>query len=217
MGATAPRSPSHHGGSKGVVDPQCGPQDLPGFRVGPRIAVQCQAPVDHFTYWHWRTGRTPLLLPGSPKALCPCPSPQSPPAPSLLFKRSCTGDVLLTPRCRSSRTEGLGSQPIAAELAQGEEPRALHPTAPGRLFPLPAGDASAGFTHSGVKPPAELRSAAGSLQHQTSLSSLLPWPFIPSLCFIPCIARFIPSPVHRRFPSARTSQCCCERDPGRKE
>ena len=96
----------------------------------------------------------------------------------------------------------------------------LLPTARRRQLLLSAGNASqTPFIHSSVKPPAEMKLAAGSLGFAAlDFSELCPALAVYSLpVFIPCISQSIPSSAQRRFPPARASRCCGECEPGRQQ
>lgn len=160
-------------------------------------------------------GEDPTPTAGVPQGRafsCPCPSPRSPPAPSLPLKRSCTG------RCCPPAADRRRVWALSPLPTQCEEP--LSPSHRWRqTAPAPAGIAAAGCIYSSVKPPAELRPAAGSLGFAASdTAEFCPAPAVCSLpVFIPCITRFIPSPVHSQLPPAQASRGCCEGDPGRED
>lgn len=160
-------------------------------------------------------GEDPAPTAGVPPVcafLCPCVSPESPPAPPLLFECSCTGDVLLTPAAPPS-SEMRGS--FLHSWHSMRSPSFL-PTAPSRPVLPPAGNTSAGSVYSSVKPPAELKPAVASLGFAAlDTPEVCPAVAIYSLpVFIPCTTQLIPSSVHHQLPSARLSPCFCERELG---
>lgn len=154
-------------------------------------------------------GEDPTPTAGVPQGsvfLCPCPSPQSPAAPSLLFKGTCCSPSTAP----AARWRVWALSPFRHSWHSLRSPSLL-PTAPGRPFLPPAGNRSADFIYSSVKPPAELKPAVASLGF-AALDT-------PELCLalviyslpvlIRCIAWLIVSPVHHQLPSARASWCCC--------
>lgn len=122
LGTATSRSASCHGRSRGVVDPRRGAKDpsLEGWAKDDHAVPGTHGPL-HVLAALGGEDPTPTA-----RVYQSCANvfllPQSPPAPPLLFQGRCAGDVLLTPNCPSSKTEGLGSQPIPAQLAQHKEP-----------------------------------------------------------------------------------------------
>lgn len=136
-------------------------------------------------------------LEGSPKPCFSCPrSLQYHPFPP-------AEDRLLTPpapgvRCRAGLPDHFYTTSISENLLA-----AFH--APDRLFLLPDSNTSTLFIYSSTEPPTELKPALGSLLPWTSLSCVLPWPFIPFLDLFP-VSSVSPLPLCQ-LPSA---QMCTE-------
>lgn len=156
---TAPRA---GGGAEGWWTLDMVPK-TPVLRAGPRMTMQCQAHVGHFTYWQCWMGRTPLLLPGATTAALmssshPSPLQHHPFSSSAGVQRMCCSP----PTAPAARRRVWALSPFLYSWHSTRSPSFL-PTAPGRLFLPPVDDTSTDFIYSSVKPLAEPEPAVGSV------------------------------------------------------
>lgn len=109
--------------------------------------MQCQAHMDHFVYWQWWMGRTPLLLLGSPKAVLsfvpvshPNPLQHHPFSLNAVAQGMCCSPLTAP----AARRRVWALSPFLHSWHSVRSPSLL-PTAPGTPFLPPAGNTSADF------------------------------------------------------------------------